>query len=316
MFGGGWIGKNGYWGVEFFFIISGVFLAKSVEKEQGHYQKQLSNYTYGKIVKKYLYYVRYYMIALLLLVVKDIICSEKMKGIVFNLLFTIPHILLLGQLGFNDESYYPYGYYVSGSWFLSVLFILFCLFFPIMNWNYKFFVNIVASTLFLISFSLLLVKYGKVSVAFEAFTMGQAGILRGICELCIGCIIYEISKLVKRSVITRIGEMVILIVIFVFMCIDVTVLAEFFMLLITAAGVLCIIVNDQRDINNSVFLYLGKISFPLLFLHEPVRIIMSMYISNKTVHRIAFYLISFMVSALVMYVVERLLNKIKCSGSL
>lgn len=288
-------------------------MAKSVEKEQGRHQKLLSVDVYGRIVKKFLYYIRYYIIALLLLVVKDMICGEKIKGIVFNLLFTIPHFFLLGQLGFNDVSDYPYGYYVSGSWYLSVLFILFCLFFPIMSWNYKFFINTAAPTFFLISFSLLMVKYGKVSVAFESFVVGQAGILRGICEICLGCMIYEISKLFKENIITRIGEIVLFTVVFLFMCMDVTILIEFPMLLITAAGILCIIVNKRQNmfVNNNILLYLGKISFPLLFLHEPIRVIMSMYISNKTVHRMAFYLISFVASALIMYAVERLLNKIK-----
>lgn len=284
-----------------------------MERKLDQIQNLTPCYVYSMIIKKYTYYIRYYSIALLLVVIHAIILGEKFKGIIFNLLCTIPQVLLLGQLGFNDATCYPYGYYVSGSWYLSTLFILFCIFFPLMNCNYHFFINNIAPILICVSLTSLIMDYGKVSVAFEPFTLGQAGLLRGGCELCIGCIICEISKLIKENVITKIAEVAMFTVVFLFMCMDINTLVEFPMLLITSIGILCIIVNNQRGVfvNNGIFLYLGRLSFPLLFLHEPIRALINIYINNKTVNRIAFYLLSCIASVLVMESVERLLNKIE-----
>lgn len=300
------LGINGYWGVEFYFIISGVFLAKSVEKKISEKHDWTIKDVYSTIIEKYIYYIRYYAIALLLLIVRDLILGERIKGIIFKLLCSIPQFLMLGQLGFNNSDFNSYGYYVSGSWYLSVLFILFCFFFPMMIWNYKVFMNSIVPIMFCLSFSCLLTNYGKVSVAFEPFIVGHAGLLRGVCELCMGCIIYEISKLIRKSTISKMAEIAMYVIIIIFMCININNIMQFSMLFITAVGVLCTLVNDLhgQGVYHNVFCFLGRISFPLLYLHEPIRLIVNIYINDKVANRIAFYSISFIASILAMKIVS------------
>lgn len=259
-----------------------------------------------------MYYIRYYAVALILLILRDVILGERFKGIIFKLLCSIPQLLMLGQLGFNSTEFDFYGYYVSGSWYLSALFILFLVFFPLMIWNYSLFMNNVAPVLFMFSFSLLITQYGKINVAFETFMVGHAGLIRATCELCIGCIIYEFSKRIKKGTrLSQMAEVIVYIIVILFMCIDINNVIQFSMLFITAGGILLTLVNNShgQDTYYKVFAYLGKISFPLLCLHEPIRLIINMYVNNKNANRIAFYVISIVGSILIMNIVEKILNK-------
>lgn len=308
------IGKNGYWGVEFFFLVSGFFFAKSAEINK---KKITYAHVWKFMASKYLYYIKYYLAALFLIICKEVINRYSLKSILYNLIHTIPEVMLLGQLGFNNSEYYPNGYYVSTSWYLSTLFIIFFVFTPLIYYNYTLFVKNISPIVIGGTLAFLLLNFGKISVAFEPIGIGLAGLIRGACEICIGCVIYEVSKKYTKSCKTmELLEPILWMCVFLFMILDISNSVEFSMLIVTSFAVLLTAINNKtmKFFNNFVVYYLGKLSFPLLILHDPIIGIYFSFVKGSAYelhNRIIVFLVIILISMLFMFVIERLPNKLQ-----
>lgn len=261
------LGINGSFGVYFFFIVSGVLMMASVEKDivnSKSIKTSVAEDHVRYLVRKYTYYIKWYLAAFLLCFLLDAVRSGVIKSVT-EVIKSIPSLLLLGSLGFSDSSY-SIGYYVGASWYISSLFVIQIIILPIIRNNYKMWCCIIAPIVLIITLSLQVNGYSD-------------RILRAMTPITIGTMLYELRKKLEqfeyvKSTRIMLGalEFFIYVFIIVYMCSDVDkdiVWGAFFL---TATGVLLSFsqATHVEFLDKPFFVYLGKISFPLYLLHIQV----------------------------------------------
>ena len=167
--------NHGYLGVEFFFILSGYFLAKEAEKEDVTPLK----YTWARIKK---FFGKY---AVALIAMHILIITVHPENIIDNTVRLIPELLFIQNIGpFRGSGlFYP-------CWFLSVLLFGSCLIIWILKNNKKY------SIVFLFLIPLFTFSYlFRVNGSAECWdTVGVFYIpfWRGVAELSLGVLLYKL----------------------------------------------------------------------------------------------------------------------------
>lgn len=258
------LAQNGGYAVVFFFLVSGIFFASSVERD--HRQISVAEATKQFVIKKYVYYIKWYIIAFVLFALRDLVVNG-VASFLKNTFYSLPYMLLFGELGFDDKSIYINGYYVNASWYISALFCCFLVLYPLIRWNYKVFVNVLAPIIFMVSISI------DVTIS-HSLTTGKWGY--PLAMITLGCMLYNVRDMINnlqcRTILLELFEIIAYGMTFLYMCSKVDPLSEFSMMILLAAAV--IITASKKThrpiFEHRIFGFLGKMSFPLFLLHVPV----------------------------------------------
>lgn len=261
------VGARGGFGVLFFFIVSGFFLAKTAKRYDGMEDVPGCCIEFAK--KKYPHYMTWYIPAFILCALLDAV-KNGIADAAFNVIYSVPNLLLLGSFGFSSDAGESIGYYIGASWFISTLFWCQLILFPIMISNYKRYMYVIAPIAFL--FSIASMRSGFLSEAFFpslAFT-----------AIILGTFAYDIKeridliKLKKRfAILLRVSAIIVYIVCFWYMCQDQHENLQYsLMILLTFA----IIVSTSefgniKLFNKPIYVFLGQVSFPLYLLHIQIK---------------------------------------------
>ena len=185
-------------GVEFFFVLSGLLMARHAEKrvisteeggsrDLGLEADETWSFMRGKIRSFY----KYYLIAFVIRVfVRSIIVNRlSVATIVMRLLKSIP-TLTLTFFGINGVST---ANYINSTWFLSAMLIAMFILYPILLRNHRFAVKIVFPilTLFILGYEYTTNQTIGENNAWTGLT--YFGILRAVSELAFGGTLYYIS---------------------------------------------------------------------------------------------------------------------------
>ncbi len=183
-------------GVEFFFTLSGLLMARHAEKwhksVDGTRDRSLvANETWIFMKGKIRSFYKYYFVAFVFhVVVRTIIANHvAAKTVIMRLLKSITTL----TLSFFGISALSTAYYVNSTWFLSAMLIVMLVLYPILLHNYYFGVKIVFPilTLFLLGYEYTTNQNIGENVAWAGFT--YFGILRAASEIAFGGTLYYIS---------------------------------------------------------------------------------------------------------------------------
>lgn len=302
------IGVSGYFAVEFFFITSGVYFAKKMNAIQCS-SKEIG---FSFIISKILNYYKFYIPALILNLIYIVIYEWKgLHDFVYRLFISIPQFTFLDMLGFNVLRYDAL-IYVGASWYLSATILSYIILTPIISYSLKDFTTKIAPIIIVISISFLYKYYGKLTVLHD-FSVGfiDGGLIRSIFEISLGCVCFEIgeklkNKKSKNPKIMTLIEVVIITIVFFYMCGYHAPITELPMLLLLAVAII-IAYSEQSNLQLirkcNIINYLGKLSFPLYVFH---RIVSSFFEKlNIANHFIIYIVICILLSTTMMWVIKK-----------
>lgn len=258
------LGQNGGYAVVFFFLVSGVFFALSVERD--HRQISIAEATKQFMVKKYVYFIKWFMIAFVLFALRDLVVNGLVHFLK-NVFYSLPYFLFLGELGFDDKTIYANGYYVNASWYLSALFCCFLVLYPLVRSNYEAFIKILAPIIFMVSLSIDFTISHSLTTGKWAYPLAM---------ITLGCMLYNARDLINnlqcRTILIELFEIIVYGMTFLYMCSGAEPLSEFPMMILLATAVMITVSGRTYHsvFNHRIFEFLGKMSFPLYLLHVPV----------------------------------------------
>ena len=317
--------ENGALAVEFFFLISGYFLARSIEKisSKEKYNPALESCRFmGNKVKGVL---PTHLTAIFAVIIVILVCDLANSGHI--LLNGLPNIFLVQEGGIWTEAYASA--LIVPEWYLSAM--LLCMLF------------IVPSALLLrkkikkgiLVIPILLGVLGVIAVIYGlctnwAFTTTFVYDLRAWGEMCVGMFAYYLSTVIAKkelkkasSITLKIVEMICYCAPIILgfipiskslepVCMVVAVVCVFVAISITFAGKGVIVTNSKV---NKAFGYLGSLSLAIYLFH-PVIITLLEYVGGLEIW--AIYLIVFAVSLasaviynLIVVLIKRLITTLK-----
>lgn len=190
---------HGAIGVEFFFLVSGYLMAKSLYENQIRGKREfLVTETIAFMKKKYLSIFSYHIIALIGVFIIDCILKKwNFVQIVRRIIDMLPNVFLIQMSGISI--YNPNHI----TWYLSVMLIAMFILYPIAYCYYDSFIKIIipiVSILVIGSFA----HSDKSLTGVMVWTyLGYKGTIRGIVEIGLGMLSFEIENFLKMQVISE-----------------------------------------------------------------------------------------------------------------
>lgn len=191
VFYGGWLG------VEFFFILSGFYMAKEIyphKKDTSSESISMTIYFSNKNLKKrFCSLLPYMLISTIIGFIVQLVARDNYN--LLSLVARLPYeFFFLQNYGFAALS-------CTGTvWYLSAMFLAIWLLYPIVRRHYDMYVGYAAPVLTLLISGYLVMTYGMLGSACEWLPNGlNSGFLRAVSEITWGMFLFRISNGLKRG---------------------------------------------------------------------------------------------------------------------
>lgn len=189
--------KNGSIGVEFFFIVTGVLMAKSAKSVKIE-KNLIPNYTYSFMKRKICVFYPYFISVILLNMVflRILVNKNSFFDVVKNIIRGIPTYFLFHMNGIMYNGNMELG----GGWYLSAMVLALFFLYPILLYNYEWATKIIFPIIGITGLGILFINFGSIIVVKQTlFMVGTGGVLRAISEIALGAWSYEIALKFKRE---------------------------------------------------------------------------------------------------------------------
>ena len=194
--------ETGYLGVDFFFMLSGIFLGKKLKKDKEQHKKESINetlitsnkYFFSRIFSIYPFY---FAATVFFFIIK--ILFEQFSFI-SGLFYCISDFLFLQIFGFPSISY------TGTLWFLAALFFSIYVLYPIIRRYYDIYVKYLSLPIILLNIGYIFRTCGSMNTPpfFDNYLL-NLGILRAIAMITIGILLEELSDMIKATQISKSG---------------------------------------------------------------------------------------------------------------
>ena len=196
--------KKGYLGVEFFFLLTGYFMARNAKRflsAQSEFkalplsQEQITAQTWHFLLNKIKSFYPYYLFAVCIKLVFVLFTTPLKKALelIFKSLPTF--LLLLYPLNWSAK-----GVYVTATWFLSAMIISIFLLYPLLIYKEKIMSGIVFPILSFFLLGYLWQKYKTLNVHGQYITFCYTGVLRAISEIALGVFVAFVSENLDKKI--------------------------------------------------------------------------------------------------------------------
>lgn len=179
--------KGWYIAIEFFSIVSGVFLMKSMEREQ-----DVTCVFLKKLKNVYPIYISSYFLAF---IITQIGKHMKWKESIRILLHSIGKICLFEMTGIDILE----GFALQGSWYISAMLIGVLIVLCIYVISGRWFSYVVAPFLVFLFFGYFNQTYGKIHQTHDWLLFIYSGTIRVTAEMLLGCICYKVGQERKKT---------------------------------------------------------------------------------------------------------------------
>lgn len=260
---------HGAVGVEFFFVCTGFFLARSIkkriEKNPGaDLGRDTIDFMLHKVKSIAPVHIVFFVLAFISLI---IVRTMGITDIIKNAVGSVPAFFLIQMLGFTGFS--PN----HVSWYLSVMLISMFVIYPLARRWYSVFVRVIAPALGMFILGYLYHKTGSLTGVMVMVGIFYKSLLRGFAEILIGLSVYEIAEWFKtykngkvKSVLITVLS--ILIVALSWVYIMFTLSSKYEYLFIPISALLLIFAYSEqgllfKTLSNKASFLLGKLTLPI-----------------------------------------------------
>ncbi|MCC8063654.1 MAG: acyltransferase [Clostridiales bacterium] len=282
---------RGYLGVEYFFLVSGALMAKSVrsrirKEEAGEVAPAASigdetlGFLWGKVRAILPYHLLFCLIMLVLLVVGY---PENFPS---NVLDQFLSLFLLHRTGLTTDSV------IAGEWYISAMLLVMALYYPLCKKYYLTFTHLVAPFAGVMILGYMYLTVGKLSGADLVNGITYHSNYRALAEIAIGLTCYEVSLVLAQKKFTK-GQRLLIsclegggyLATLLYICSDFNVEYEtiaFFLLCVSVTlsfsqkGLL----GESRLFQNRFCCFLGAISMPVYLCQNIGRRIANLWFSD------------------------------------
>lgn len=177
---------HGAIGVEFFFLVSGYLMAKSIAKKQD-VKENIFKSTFDFMKRKYFSIFPYHLFATGVVIILILFNLPTVQEMISYIIKSLPTIFLVQICGF------PLGNSNHVTWYLSAMLVSMLLIYPICKKNYKFFVRFVAPALVIFFVGYQAIEFGYLTGVGKKTPFGYKSLIRAISEISLGIMSYDIS---------------------------------------------------------------------------------------------------------------------------
>ena len=307
----------GFLGVEFFFIISGLFMVQSIDKSREKNKDE-------DVVKKDLDFIKHkldkifpqHVISFIIIFIVTIITNKfgLVKSIKL-LIESLPNFFLVDFTGISLKLINSF------EWYISAMLLIFIIIYPIIYKKYDYVVKIYAPIICLFLYGFLIQNYESITRVRTWNGYIYLGLIRALADILVGVSIYEITKKLKILNLTKIKKILITlielfcyIITFLLMLLTVhssyTIIMLFFLtigIVITYSGI-----SYTSKIHGSFIEFLGELSFTMYLTQLVGLRIVATYFNNNSKLEIIILVFSiiYIVSIITMFI-EKLFKKIR-----
>ena len=176
---------SGFIGVEFFFMVSGYLLTLKASRYKGG---NLFDADLDMLKGKLLSIFPYMLLAVLASNAFAVIGAWSVEKLSYNLLFSLPELFDLQMVGF------PLFAATGVSWYLSVLFFVSFLIYPLLCRRRELFTKYIAPLTAVWVIGYIAIRSGYLNDPGEWWDSFFKGMLRGYADIALGCVCFEITR--------------------------------------------------------------------------------------------------------------------------
>lgn len=185
----------GYIFVEFFFMVSGFFMAKSICAMQNNAIKNLGDETWRFTFKKINgIYIPFFIAFWIHFVIRMIIEETPLRSILVEITHSIRELTLTYSSGITIGRYHN-----GPTWYISSMIIAMFIIYPFLRKYYKTFSSVFAPVFALLTYAYLQNEYSSINLSSHYGKYICLGLLRAICGICVGIFIFNLIDKVKNT---------------------------------------------------------------------------------------------------------------------
>ena len=181
---------HGAIGVEFFFILSGLFMAKSIDSKRNKDEKNdVGEDLWKFLINKYKGFFIYHIIAFIFLFIITVVINEyNLSKILLTFIDSIPSIFLIQMTGI------PCVAINHIEWYLSAMIISMAIIYPICKKYFNLFIKYIAPIFSILILGYLGYTYGYLTGVNVWTGFAFKGLIRGFAEIMLGTFAYYLAK--------------------------------------------------------------------------------------------------------------------------
>ncbi|MCM1545372.1 MAG: acyltransferase [Ruminococcus sp.] len=189
---------HGAVGVEFFFILSGYFMAASVYKQRTLKPETVGSFSANEALlfmkKKYMGIFPQHMVAFALtVIVVAAVDGYTIKKFLLYLIDSVPNFFLVQMTGIN----YTSPNHVE--WYISCMLIAMAVLYPVLRKYYDSFTRYVAPLLAILLIGHMVYTTHKLSGVSTWYGVGYKSLLRAVAEIALGTTAFELSRYMRSK---------------------------------------------------------------------------------------------------------------------
>ena len=184
--------SNGFIGVEFFFMLTGLFMAERVCKldKLNSSEKNGGGETLNYIFHKAKSVWPIFVVVAIIKVVLHLVLGGRVEWVIIN----IPSLFFLQRTGLCPSSY------IYESWYISSMLIALVVVYPLCRKNYKLFTSVIAPFLGFIVYGMLIIHFGGLgSLKTKTIFYIYASNFRALAGISLGAFCFELSRRIKEK---------------------------------------------------------------------------------------------------------------------
>lgn len=255
--------NKGYIGVEFFFIVSGFLFAKSLAKIP-YNMDTLPTDTAQFMWKKYKSFLPYHFFTFIGTFITAAIISEwNLSNIAFEFFNSIPDLFLIQINGVSQMSL------LGHEWYLCAMLLAMFVLTPVIIKFRNIFLKYIAPVFAFFILVMLFHKYGDLNAVGAWIGIFNAGFLRALAEISLGCVCFAVSEsgIIEKfsKPVLIITELILYLLVILYTNKSLGGISELSVVIMLAIAI-TISFSPKSSIgflNNKFVLFLGKWSFPI-----------------------------------------------------